>query len=279
MRCILAGAGLLSLSMLRFAANLSMLYTEWPFLERYAQAAQDGFAGVECLFPYAHPAAEVAAYLHDAGVQQVLINAPPGDWAAGDKGLAGVPGQEAAFKRSIDTALHYAQQLRCHTVHVMAGLVPQGLDRRRARACYVKNLAWAAAHVAAHELTLTIEPINPRDVPGYLLNHQAEAHDICAEVGAQNLRVQMDFYHCQIVEGDLQTKLQRYVSNVAHMQIAGVPDRHEPIPCEIHYAHLFAAIEASGYRGWIGCEYHPRAGTRAGLDWIAPWLAAAPRAI
>ena len=263
----------------RFAANLSMLYTEWDFLDRFAAAAEDGFAGVECLFPYEHPAAEVAARLQGAGLVQALFNAPPGDWTAGEKGLATLPGREDEFRRAIDTALEYARHLRCASVHVMAGLLPEGAsaaERAARRALYVENLAWAARQAAPQGVTLMIEPINTRDIPGYFLNRQDEAHAIRAEVGAPNLKVQMDFYHCQIVEGDLIAKLRRWVDGIGHMQVAGVPERHEPdagLTNEVNYFRVFEAIDEAGYRGWVGCEYRPRAGTRAGLGWLHAWRA------
>lgn len=259
-----------------FAANLSMMYTEWPFLERFAAAAADGFAGVEFLFPYEHAPAELASRVQGAGLRQVLFNAPPGDWQAGDKGLASVPGQEDAFRRAIDTALEYARHLRCPSVHVMAGVAGPDEDRAARRALYVRNLAWAAAHAAPHGVSLMIEPINTRDIPGYFLNHQAEAHAIREEVGAANLRVQMDFYHCQIVEGDLISRLRRHIGGIGHMQVAGVPARHEPDAGrsnEINYERVFEAIDQTGYAGWVGCEYRPRAGTREGLGWLRQWRA------
>lgn len=258
----------------KFAANVSMMYAEWPFLERFAAAAEDGFAAVEFLFPYEHAPAELAARVHGAGLAQALFNAPPGDWQAGEKGLASVPGREDEFRRAIDTALEYARHLRCPSVHVMAGTVAAGEDRTARRALYVRNLAWAARQAAPHGVTLMIEPINTRDIPGYFLNRQDEAHAIREEVGAANLRVQMDFYHCQIVEGDLIARLRRHIAGIGHMQVAGVPDRHEPDAGrsnEVNYARVFEAIDAVGYAGWVGCEYRPRAGTRAGLAWLREW--------
>lgn len=256
----------------RFAANLSLMYTEAPFLERFAAAAHDGFEAVEFLFPYEHPAAEVAATLRAAGVQQVLFNAPPGDWSAGEKGIASLPGREREFDRSLDDAIAYAEALQCPRVHLMAGLLADDPSQReRQRAVYLANLRHAARRFAAHGLTVLIEPINTRDVPGYLLNTQEDAHAIVAEVGEPNLKVQMDLYHCQIVEGDVATKIRKYLAGVGHMQIAGVPERHEPNVGELNYPYLFGLLDELGYEGWIGCEYRPRADTREGLGWLDGW--------
>ncbi|WP_119155953.1 2-oxo-tetronate isomerase [Caldimonas tepidiphila] len=259
----------------RFAANLSMLYGEHAFLDRFAAAARDGFEAVEFLFPYEHAPAEIAARLADHGLRQVLFNAPPGDWAGGERGLACLPGREAEFRRGIEQALDYAEALGCPRIHVMAGLLPPGAERAQLQPLYVDNLAWAAAQAAARGREITIEPINLRDMPGYFLNRQDHAHQILDAVGAPNLKVQMDLYHCQIVEGDLSTKLQRWLPSgrVAHLQIAGVPQRHEPDLGELNHSHLFELIDALGWDGWIGCEYRPRrgalpGGTSAGLGWM-----------
>jgi hydroxypyruvate isomerase len=269
----------------RFSANLSFLYTELPFLERFAAAAHDGFRAVEFAFGYDFPAKEIAVRLKAHGLAQVLINAPPGDRAAGDRGLAALPGREHESAASVVIALSYAQTLACPRVHVMAGLLPDGTDaerRARHRSTFVRNLRFAAREAAEQGVALTIEPINPRDVPGYFLTTQAEAHAIRVEVGAANLTVQMDLYHAQIVEGDLSEKLRRWLPHIGHIQIAGVPGRHEPDVGEINYRHLFALLDELGYDGWVGCEYRPLAGTSAGLGWmktlLAPATAPPPRA-
>jgi hydroxypyruvate isomerase len=253
----------------RFAANLSTMYTEYPFLQRFEAAARDGFEAVECQFPYEAPAAEVAAALRGAGLKQVLLNAPAGDAAAGERGIAGLPGREREFDAGLDQAIEYALALDCPLVHLMAGILIDESSRARQRACYLANLRHGARRLAQHGLTALIEPINPRDVPGYLLNTQADGHAVVAEVGEPNLKVQMDLYHCQIVEGDLATRLRQYLGRVGHLQIAGVPERHEPDIGEINHPYLFALIDELGYQGWIGCEYRPRAGTSAGLGWLA----------
>lgn len=255
----------------KFAANLSMMYTEHAFLDRFKAAADDGFGAVEFLFPYEHPHAELAARLADNGLQQVLFNAPPGDWLAGERGMACLGERRDEFRRGIlEQALPYALALKCPRVHVMAGLMPLGLERPALRATYIDNLAWAAREAASVGIDLLIEPINRRDIPGYLLNRQDDAHEIVLEIGAPNLKVQMDLYHCQIVEGDLAMKLRKYLptGRVGHLQIAGVPDRHEPDLGELNYPYLFDVIDELGYEGHIGCEYRPRARTSAGLGWL-----------
>ena len=255
----------------KFAANLSMMYAEHAFLDRFEAAACDGFDAVEFLFPYEHPQAELAARLAGNGLQQVLCNAPPGDWAAGERGLACLAERRDEFRRGIlEQALPYALALNCPRVHVMTGLMPPGIERAALRATFVANLAWAAEQAAAAGIEILIEPINRRDIPGYLLNRQDDAHEIVCEIGALNLKVQMDLYHCQIVEGDLAMKLRKYLTTgrVGHLQIAGVPDRHEPDGGEVNYPYLFDLIDALGYTGHVGCEYRPRAGTSAGLGWL-----------
>ncbi len=258
----------------RFAANLSFLYGELGFAERFAAAARDGFRAVEFAFAYEFDRRELSARLSDLGLTQVLINAPPGDLHSGERGLAGLPGREADFRRTLlEQALPLAAALRCPRIHVMAGVLPAGAERAAHRAAFVANLAWAAPLAAEADIDLLIEPINPRDIPGYLLNAQDEAHVIVQEVGAPNLKVQMDLYHCQIVEGDVAMKLRQYLptGHVGHLQIAGVPERHEPDRGELHYPYLFALIDELGYNGYIGCEYRPVAGTSAGLGWMAPY--------
>ncbi|WP_186144000.1 2-oxo-tetronate isomerase [Burkholderia gladioli] len=256
----------------RFAANLSMMYTEHPFLERFAAAARDGFRAVEYLFPYDFAADELKARLADAGLVQALFNAPPGDWAAGERGFASLPGREDEFRRAFDTALDYARVLGNDKLHVMAGLLPAGADRARHREVYLRNLAHAAEAARAAGILVVIEPINTRDMPGYFLNRQDDAQAISREVGAPNLRVQFDCYHCQIVEGDIAVKLKRDFAGIGHIQVAGVPERHEPDLGELNYPYLFELIDTLGYDGWIGCEYRPKAGTSEGLGWLRPYL-------
>lgn len=256
----------------RLAANLSMMYTEHPFLERFAAAAHDGFTGVEFLFPYDFTAAEIRSRLDAHGLTQALFNAPPGDWAAGERGIASLPGREDEFKRGLDQALEYAAVLGNRHLHVMAGLIRPGQDHAAHRDVYFSNLALAARTAATAGVTVVIEPINTRDIPGFFLNRQDDAQAIRHDVGADNLKVQFDIYHCQIVEGDIAVKLERDMPGIGHIQIAGVPDRHEPDLGELNYPYLFQRIDALGYQGWIGCEYRPRAGTSEGLGWAQPYL-------
>ncbi|MGH6647488.1 2-oxo-tetronate isomerase [Aquabacterium sp.] len=260
-------------SPLKFAANLSWLYTELPFLDRFQAAARDGFQGVECLFPHEHPESEIRARLRDLGLALVLFNAAPGDWAAGERGLASLDGREADFQASVLKALDLARRLACPRVHLMAGLCALD-DRPRALATYEQRLAWAADQAASAGLVVMIEPINPRDMPGYLLNRQADAQALVQRIGSPHLQVQLDLYHCQIVEGDITQQLRQALptGRVGHLQIAAVPDRGEPDAGELHYPHVFAELRALRWEGWIGCEYRPRqrgpGGTSAGLNWL-----------
>lgn len=269
----------------RFAANLSMLYPEHAFLDRFAAAARDGFEGVEFLFPYEHEPRELAARLKDHGLQQVLFNAAPGDFAAGERGLACVPGREAQFREGVTLALRYAEALACPRLHVMAGLVPAGQERADMRPTFIANLRWAAGEAARQGVNLLMEPINTRDIPGFFLNRQDHAHELVAEIGAANVQVQMDLYHCQVVEGDVAMKIRQYLptGRVGHFQVAGVPQRHEPDLGEMNHDYLFGVIDevsaACGWQGWVGCEYRPArgtaaGGTSAGLGWLQRWRAA-----
>ncbi|MEZ5740732.1 MAG: hydroxypyruvate isomerase family protein [Burkholderiaceae bacterium] len=257
----------------KLAANLSMMYNELPFLERFEAAAQDGFKGVEFLFPYDFKPAEVRAALNAAGLSQVLFNAPPGQWSTGERGIASLPGREKEFLQGLEQAIEYAKALECPCIHLMAGLFPAGADRAAHQAAYIANLRAGARRLAAEGLTGLIEPINTRDIPGFFLNRQDQARAVIEAVGEPNLRIQMDLYHCQIVEGDLAMKIREYLPLVGHFQIAGVPERHEPDLGEIHYPYLFELIDSLGFDGWIGCEYRPAAATRDGLGWFARWRA------
>ena len=258
----------------RFAANLTMMFTEHPFPQRFGAAARAGFEAVEFLFPYAWPAGDIAAWLAESQLRNVLFNLSPGDWEAGERGIASLPGREAEFASSVEQALDYARVLGTPRLHVMAGLLPEGADRAAHRALYVANLRHAARRAAAQGIGLLIEPINGRDMPGYLLQTQADAHAVCDAVGAPNLQVQMDLYHAQIMEGDLTTKLRRHIGRIGHIQIASVPDRQEPAGGELNVAHLFAELDALGYTGWVGCGYRPRGRTEDGLDWLRPYRTA-----
>ncbi|WP_458526991.1 2-oxo-tetronate isomerase [Onishia taeanensis] len=256
--------------MIRLAANLSMLFPEHPFLARFPAAAAAGFKGVEYLFPYAFEAGELRAALDDNGLQQVLFNLPPGDWEAGERGLASLPGREAEFRDSVIEGIRYAEALDCPRLHAMAGLLPKDADaatREAHLATYVENLRFAAGELEKVGKTLLIEPINGRDMPHFFLKRQSQAREVLKAVGADNLKVQFDLYHCQIVEGDLMRNLEAQFPHIGHVQLAGVPERHEPDRGEVNYPAVLARLDALGYQGWVGCEYRPADDTRAGLGW------------
>ncbi len=255
----------------RFAANLSMLFTELPFRERFAAAAAAGFQGVEVLFPYAEAAGSIRERLRENGLEQVLFNLPPGDWDAGERGLAALPGREADFRDSVALALDYARALGCRRLHAMAGVIPEGVEHRQCEAVYLRNLRYAAGEAARLDCTIVIEPINRVDMPGYFLSRQADARRHLEAVGADNLRLQFDVYHCQMTEGRISHWLEHHLPVLEHVQVAGVPGRHEPQACEIDYVWLFRLLDRIGYRGWVGCEYRPANTTTAGLQWGRPW--------
>ena len=275
----------------RFAANLSMMYPDLPFLDRFEAAAQDGFKAVEYLFPYAFSMADITARLKANGLQQVLFNAPPGGadvagfndtWGQGDRGTASVPGREAEFRAGFLHALDWAEALNCPRIHAMVGLRAEGASAQAADTTLVANLQWAAAEAAKAGRDVLIEPINTRSVPGFHLNRQDHAHRIVQAVGAANVKVQMDLFHCQIVEGDLSAKIAQYLptGRVGHFQIAEVPHRHEPGTGEVNWTHIFQTIDKvaadCGWDGWIGCEYNPAdataGGTSRGLSWARGYL-------
>ncbi|MDF0605861.1 hydroxypyruvate isomerase family protein [Neisseriaceae bacterium TC5R-5] len=255
----------------RFAANLTMLYNEHSFPQRFAAAAADGFRAVECLFPYSLSPTELSSTLQQHALTLALFNLPAGDWEAGERGLAALPGKEQAFAATLEQALSYARASGCRRIHAMAGLIPAGADLHAMRDTYLHNLRLAARRCAADGITLLIEAINTRDMPGYFLNYQQQAIDIIEEVAEPNLKLQFDCYHCQIMEGDLSQRLQRYLPQIGHIQIAGVPERHEPDSGEIHYPHLFTLLDQQNYDGYIGCEYRPRHRTSDGLGWLRAW--------
>jgi hydroxypyruvate isomerase len=251
----------------KFAANLSFIFQEVEFLDRFAAAAACGFKGVEYLSPYEHPPEVIAEQLSRHGLEQALFNMPPGDWAAGERGIGALPGREQEFRDGVETALAYAKATRCRILHAMAGLWPQGRDHAEAERVYIANLRHAADRLAGDGLTLVIEPINNRDIPGYFLNTTTQAMSITDRVGRPNLKLQLDLYHVQIMEGDLAHRIRALAGHYPHVQIAGNPGRHEPDVGEINYPFLFDLFDEIGYAGWIGCEYRPRGETKAGLGW------------
>ncbi len=249
--------------MLRLSANLSFLFTELPFRKRFAAAADAGFEGVEFLFPYDMDANELADLARGNGLEIVLFNVSPGDWDGGYRGLAGVAGAEADFRARFGQALEYARSLGCRRLHVMAGLTQHGANEET----LIANLMWAAPLAAEQSVTLLVEPINGKDMPGYLVRTTEQAIGLLSTVAAANVLLQLDLYHRHIEEGDVAEALAMPVARIGHIQIAGPPDRGEPIPSELDVPGLFKRIDEMGYRGWVGCEYRPRGTTLEGLNW------------
>lgn len=253
----------------KFAANLSFLFADAPFPERFRRAAEAGFLGVEYLFPYDYPAAAIAGWLREYELEQVLFNLPPGDWASGDRGLACLPGRHAEFAESVERARDYAMVLDCERVHCMAGLRPEGVDETTLEANFIANVRYAADRLATIGVSVMIEPINSRiDMHGYWLDDLDKALRLLAAIDRSNVRLQFDVYHAQIMAGDIARRLEDNFGRIGHVQIADNPGRHEPGTGEIHYPFLFGLLDRLGYQGWVGCEYKPLAGTEAGLAWL-----------
>ncbi len=252
----------------RFAANLSMMFTELAFLDRFDAAARAGFKAVEFLFPYEHPASEIRRRLDANGLSQALFNMSPGDWAKGERGLAALPGRQSEFAEGISRALDYAAALDCPLVHCMAGIVPAGVSHVTAGAVYAANLARAAEAAQKRGVKIVVEPINHRDMPGYFLNTQAQGAAFVEAIGRARLGLQFDVYHVQITEGDITRRLEQFLPLIAHVQIADVPARNEPGTGEIGWEYVFRRLDELGYGGWVGCEYRPAGETDAGLAWL-----------
>lgn len=259
----------------RFAANLTMMFNEVPFLDRFEAAATAGFTGVEYLFPYDFDQKDLAAQLRRFGLTQVLHNLPAGSWSAGERGIAILPDRVAEFRDGVSRASDYAGALGCAQLNCLAGIAPPGAERGRLRATFAANLAFAAEKLKRAGLRLLIEPINTRDIPGFFLNRTSDAAAIVDEVGADNLFIQYDAYHMQIMEGDLARTIQANLPRIAHIQLADNPGRNEPGTGEINYPFLFRHLDALGYGGWIGCEYKPATTTADGLGWFAPFASRA----
>lgn len=256
--------------MLRFAANISTMFTEHALIDRVQAASNAGFEAVECQFPYDVPAADMKAALDKAGVPLILINTPPGDFSAGERGLAALPGREAEFHTAIGTALDYAEAVGCRQIHVMAGVLPDGAIRKDALGLFERNLRHAVSAADGRLIDrLLIEPINSRDIPGYLLNKPEEARGLIERIGAPLLMLQYDFYHTQIMRGDVAKGLEVFWPLIGHVQFAGVPERQEPDIGELNCAYLFDCLERLGYAGWVGAEYFPSARTEDGLSWAS----------
>ena len=256
----------------KFNANLTMLFNEVDFMDRFEAAANAGFKGVEYLFPYAYPKEQLGERLQKYGLTQVLHNLPAGDWAGGERGIATIPGREGEFQDGVGTAIEYATALGCKQVNCLAGIPPKDAAAEKVRATFVSYLKFAAEKLAAAGIRLLIEPCNSRDIPGFYLNRSRQALDIIDEVGSSNLLLQYDIYHMQIMEGDLAPTIERNLAAIAHMQLADNPGRNEPGTGEINYPFLFDFIDRVGYQGWIGCEYKPKGNTVAGLVWVKPYL-------
>jgi hydroxypyruvate isomerase len=258
----------------KFAANLSMLFQEVDFLDRFAAAAAAGFAGVEYLFPYAYEKSALAERLNRHGLVQVLHNLPPGDWDGGERGIACLPERVGEFQDGVGLAIEYATALGCRQLHCLAGIAPEGVASERLQETLLGNLAFAAAALEEAGIRLLVEPINTRDIPGYFVNRSAQALALIDAVGSNNIALQYDVYHMQIMEGDLARTIEANLDRIAHIQIADNPGRHEPGSGEIDYGFLFDFIDGLGYDGWVGCEYRPATTTAEGLAWFAPYAAA-----
>src|SRR6201987_1077443 len=258
----------------RFAANLTMMFNEVPFLDRFEAAAKAGFTAVEFLFPYAFPAQEIGKRLRANGLTQALFNLPPGNWDAGEKGFAALPERFADLKQSLHTALPYAEATGVKRVHLMAGIASR-TDAKAVEAFY-KSVAWSCEFFAPHGLDVVIEPINPRNVPGYFLNDFVFAHELINELKIENLKLQFDMYHCQIIHCHVTMRTLEMMPIIGHVQVASIPSRHEPDGEELNYPFIFAELDRLGYGGFVGCEYNPRGKTTDGLAWFKSYAEVRP---
>ncbi len=257
----------------KFAANLTMLFGELPFVDRFAAAKNAGFSGVEYLFPYEFEKAVLAEQLQQHGLTQVLHNLPAGNWAGGERGIAILPDRVIEFRDGVQRAIDYAHALDCRQLNCLVGIAPEGANRDELRKVLVKNLRYAADTLAKERIKLLIEPINTRDIPGFFLTGTEQAVQLIADVGSDNLFIQYDIYHMQVMEGDIAPTLKKHLDRIAHVQLADNPGRNEPGTGEINYPFLFRYLDEIGYRGWIGCEYKPKTTTTESLGWYAPMAA------
>ncbi len=255
----------------KFSANLSFLYPDLPFLDRFAAAAADGFRAVEYAVPYVAEAGELAALLEAHRLEQVLFNMPAGDWDGGERGIACHPDRVEEFRAGVEVALDYARVLDCSRVNCLAGIVPEGVAAEVLEATFAANLQYAAPRFAAAGVQLLVEPINTRDIPGFYLSTARHAERVLDAVGSDNLLIQYDIYHQQVTAGDLFPTYERLKHRIGHIQIADTPGRHEPGTGEINYGFVLSELDRLGYAGWVGCEYRPLAGTSEGLGWMAPY--------
>ncbi|MFQ5937823.1 MAG: 2-oxo-tetronate isomerase [Acidiferrobacterales bacterium] len=256
----------------KFAANLTMLFNEVDFLDRFEAAAHAGFKGVEYLFPYTYDKDALAERLQQHGLTQVLHNLPAGDWGAGDRGIGCHPDRVTEFQDSVANAIEHATALGCKQVNCLAGIAPAGVAKEKLRETFITNLKFAAPKLKEADIALLIEPINTIDIPGFYLNYSDQALKIIKEVDSDNLYLQYDIYHMQVMEGDLARTIENNLNSIRHFQLADNPGRHEPGTGEINYPFLFDTIDRLGYQGWIGCEYKPQTATQEGLDWVRPYL-------
>ena len=256
----------------KFDANLTMLFTDVEFLGRFERASRAGFKAVEYLFPYEWPREQVAEELHKHGLEQVLFNLPAGNWQAGERGVACLPGRAGEFQEGVGRAIEYAKALNCPRLNCLVGLTPKGVSVEEVRRTLVDNLRFAAAALEKEGIRLLVEPVNNSDIPGFHLVHTRDALDLFEEAGHTNLWLQYDIYHMQVMEGNLTRTILGNLPRIAHMQLADNPGRHEPGTGEINYANLFRFIDEAGYDGWIGCEYNPSGVTEDGLEWVRPYL-------
>ncbi len=254
--------------MLKFAANLTMMFNEVPFIERFSAAAEAGFQGVEFLFPYQYDADELQSIISRQGLTTVLFNAPPGQWQQGERGLASLPDREHDFRDSIEQVIYYANILDCRQVHIMAGNIQPELAPREQQAQFIKRLSYAADRLLPQGVRILIEPINPVDMPDYFLKTLDQAQQIIHLVNKPNIAIQFDIYHCQRTQGNILNSLEKHINNIGHIQIASAPDRHEPDNGEINYPWLLEKLERINYHDWIGCEYYPAGNTAEGLSWL-----------
>jgi hydroxypyruvate isomerase len=258
--------------MLRLCANLTMLFTEFPFLERFAQASKAGFSAVEFLFPYPYSVGDLKSQLDANSLTLVLHNLPAGDFESGERGIACIPGREEEFQTGVFKAIEYAQALGVKQLNCLAGIAPVGVESAIVETTFIMNLKFAATQLEKAGLRLLIEPINQFDIPGFYLNRTTQAIEVIEQVNASNLYLQYDIYHAQRTEGELANTLEKHIGKIGHIQLADNPGRHEPGTGEINYQYLFAHLDRIGYGGWIGCEYKPAINTLAGLPWMEPYL-------
>jgi hydroxypyruvate isomerase len=256
----------------KFSVNLTMLFTDVDFMDRFEKASQFGFKGVEYLFPYGWKKEHLSKKLEKYGLQQVLHNLPAGNWGAGERGIACLPGREGEFQEGVGKAIEYAKALNCKRLNCLVGKTPQGVPPEKVRQTLVSNLQFAAAALEKEGIRLLIEPLNDRDIPGFYLIHTQDALRLMEEVSHSNLWLQYDIYHMQIMEGNLTKTILNNLNRIAHIQLADNPGRHEPGTGEINFTNLFRSIDEARYEGWIGCEYAPVGKTEDGLQWIKPYL-------